>query len=523
VQQNIPIDHAVKIAMDHHRAGRLAEAEQIYRKVLEVIPEHPVAMHYLGLIAHQIGRNDDAIRLMTRSIELLPSAPYYNNLGAACRIAEKFDLATDALRKAIELDPKAHEQHNNLGLVFLDQRKFEQSEAEFRASLALKPDAPETHNNLGSALLRLGRLEEAERSLRRTLELDPRFAPALVNLTNTLAAMNRLDEAAASAEAALRLAPNDPQAHLVLAHVRLIQGDFVRGWPEYEWRTRRFPFLVKSFAQPRWTGQSLDGKAILLYGEQGFGDTIQFLRFTKVLADRGAKVIVAAAPEMIDLIATAPGVAQTMRYGDLLPNFDLHCPLPSVPANLRTTLETIPRDVPYVHADAARVNAWQQRLAGDGARLRVGLAWAGNPAHEKDHERSCRLDDFAPLAEIPGVVFYSLQKGDGAAQISSAPAGLRLIDVAPELNDFADSAALIMNLDLVIAVDTAPAHLAGALGRPVWTLLHYNGEWRWLLDRSDSPWYPTMRLFRQKRWGEWAGVMERIAAALDAMNTPSTR
>jgi hypothetical protein len=381
--------------------------------------------------------------------------------------------------------------------------------------MALSSNYAPAHNNLGTIRHRQGRFDEAEEALRRAIELDPRLGPAYANLGNTLAAQDRLDEAAIPAAEATRLSPGDPHAHLIIAQIRLLQGDLPGGWPEYEWRVRKFPFLFRHFSgKPRWAGESLAGRTILVYAEQGMGDTIQFARFIPIVAKLAKRVIVECQPELAELMGSIDAKFEVVPSRQPLPGFDTYSSLVSLPGVLKTTLATIPSEVPYLRADEARIESWRQRVAGDGAKLRVGVVWAGNPQHEKDRERSCRLDDLAPLANVPGVVFYSLQKGDPAKQASNPPAGMNLIDVGGELKDFSDSAALMMNLDLVITVDTAAAHLAGALARPVWTLLPLVGEWRWLRNRDDSPWYPTMRLFRQQRFGDWAPVAKKVADAL---------
>jgi tetratricopeptide (TPR) repeat protein len=515
-ETNLTIDQAIELALQHHRAGRLSEAETIYRRVLAAMPEHPVALHYLGVIAHQLGRHDDAIDLISRSIKILPRGSYYSNLGEAFRGALRYEEAAGAFRKAIELEPAGPSQHNNLGLVYLDQNDLADAEPHIRRAMELDATYAPAQNNMGTLRHKQGRLDEAEQFFRRAIELDPNLAAAQANLANIFAATNRLDQAAPLAEAAVRMTPNDAHNHLILAQVRLLAGDFVRGWPEYEWRVRKFPFLFRQFpGKPRWNDEPLSGKTILLYGEQGFGDTIQFARFIPAVSERSgaARVIVAVQKELVELIRTVDKRAMVVRQDEPPPPFDTYCSLVSLPGVLGTTLHTIPNRVPYVSTNQARVAEWRERLIQRG-NYRVGLVWAGNPTHEKDAERSCRLSDLAPLAGVAD--FFSLQKGDAAAQAKTPPSGMNLTDVAGELHDFSDSAALLQNLDLLISVDTAAAHLAGAIGIPVWTLLPSVPEWRWMHGRDDSPWYPTMRLFRQKSWGDWNDVATRVADELRA-------
>jgi hypothetical protein len=290
-------------------------------------------------------------------------------------------------------------------------------------------------------------------------------------------------------------------------------ANLTEGWSEYEWRWKNPGFESKpSFAQPVWDGSNHAG-TVLLTAEQGFGDTIQFIRYAPLVAARCRRVLLQCHRELVPLLDGAPGLAGVISRGQALPDFDVHCTLMTLPRLFATTLDTIPARVPYLNAEPARVAAWGAKL-GETRRFKVGLAWAGSEAHKNDQHRSMLLSVFAPLSAIPGTLFVSLQKGPAALQIQSPPDGMELIDPTADLHDFADTAALIANLDLVISVDTAMVHLAGALAKPVWTLLPLVPDWRWLLNRSDSPWYPTMRLFRQPALGDWSAVMQRVAADL---------
>ncbi len=285
------------------------------------------------------------------------------------------------------------------------------------------------------------------------------------------------------------------------------------GWPEYEWRWRRQDASPPALTQPLWDGSSLQGKSILLYPEQGLGDTLQFIRYAPLVKQTGATVIVQCQPPLLRLLATCAGIDRLLPEGADLPPFDVQAPLLSLPRILRTTLASIPANIPYLSADPDLRARWRQSLSGV-ADFKVGIAWQGNPGHKRDRQRSVPLAAFAPLAEAPGVRLVSLQKGPGHEQLTELAERLRVLDLTDELEDFADTAALLSNLDLVITVDTAVAHLAGAMGIPVWVALPIVPDWRWLLERQDSPWYPTMRLFRQTAWGDWAGVFERLTGAL---------
>jgi hypothetical protein len=302
-----------------------------------------------------------------------------------------------------------------------------------------------------------------------------------------------------------------------------LQGNFREGWEEYEarWDTESFGAVKRSFSQPLWRGEPLAGESILLHAEQGFGDTMQFVRYVPLVASRGGQVVLEIQPRLRRLLGNLPGAAKVIVRGEELPEFSWHCPLLSLPLAFDTRLANIPAKVPYLYPGEMEVQKWSRRLQGDG--LRVGLAWAGNPNHVREGERSIPLEQLAPLMQVAGTTFYSLQKGPATAQIHKLP-GIRLIDLDSQQNDFADTAAIIANLDLVITVDTAVAHLAGAMGKPVWVLLHHVPDWRWLLHRDDSPWYPAARLFRQTIAKDWTSVIGRVRMELAAASEliPST-
>jgi tetratricopeptide (TPR) repeat protein len=335
------------------------------------------------------------------------------------------------------------------------------------------------------------------------------------NLGNTLLDKKQPKEAIAAFLRCIAINPTVPEAHYNYSLALLTLGDFQQGWEEYEYRLKcKGLFLRRDFTQPQWDGSPLEARTILLYAEQGVGDALQFIRYLPLVEQRGGRIIVECQAELQRLFQTTAERCQIVADGQPLPAFDLHCSLLSLPRVFQTTLANLPQTVPYLQADAEETRKWQHRLADDSPIVKVGLAWAGNPDHKNDRNRSMKLARLAPLGQAPGVRFFSLQKGATAAQAKTPPPGMDLVDWTEELKDFADTAALIANLDLVIAVDTAVVHLAGAMGKPVWTLLPFVPDWRWLLEREDSPWYPTMRLFRQNSWGDWDSVITRVADAL---------
>jgi len=541
---------AFNLAVQRHNAGRLQEAESLYRKILEQRPDHAEALHLLGVLSSQLGRNGAAVELIQRAITLKPDwAMAYNNLGTALQAAgqleqavaayrkaivlspdyadaycnlgatlhdlELLDEAIAALRRAVELNPRNPVFHSNLASALNDGEQFDDALAASRAALALGPNYAEAENNLGNAFRGNGRFDQAIAALNRAVLLRPDFADAHYNLGIVLHESGRVDESIAAYRKALALQPGNAKFHHNFALLLLLRGDWPQGWDEYEWRwtCKELASRRRNFTQPLWDGGPLRGQTILLHFEQGFGDTIQFIRYLPLVIERGGRVICECQPELCRLVAVSNAGMVVLPHGQPLPAFDIHCPLMSLPKVLGTTLTNIPMNVPYLHADAMETEMWRKRLADDSSSIKVGLAWAGRPQHKNDRNRSITLASLAPLAKVPNVRLISLQKGEAAAE-AKAVSTMQLMDLTDHLHDLADTAALIANLDLVIAVDTAVVHLAGAMGKPVWTLLPFAPDWRWLLAREDSPWYPTMRLFRQPSVGDWRTVIERVGDAL---------
>jgi len=325
----------------------------------------------------------------------------------------------------------------------------------------------------------------------------------------------QFDEAIQCYKKAIEIDPDYVDARWNMSLLNLLCGNFKEGWKGYEWRWKLEGILVeRNFSAPAWNGYDIKGRTILIYAEQGLGDTIQFVRYASLVADLGANVIVECQKELVSLVEKIRGIKQVIPYGNSLPEFDIHCSLLSLPLVFDTTLEDIPANIPYIYAGSPSVQKWRDKIDQTSSHIRIGLVWAGDPAKKKDRDRSCSLRLFSSLAQFNDVIFYSLQKGEASNQAMNPPEGMNLIDYTEEFHDFSDTAAFIENLDLVISVDTAVAHLAGSLGKPVWTLLPFVPDWRWMLSREDSPWYPTMRLFRQPRIGDWGSVIDRVVNAL---------
>jgi Tetratricopeptide repeat len=383
--------------------------------------------------------------------------------------------------------------------------------------LNLQPHFPQACNNLGIAHKRQDKLDEAAQWYERALRQRQDYSEAWTNLGNVRREQAHFDEALDCHDRALACDPNSAEAHFNRAQLLLLEADFARGWPEYEWRWRTPAFPRLTFTQPRWDGTDLGGRTILLHAEQGLGDTLQFVRYVPLVKARGGRVILQCQRPLLRVLAGLDDVDLLVPQGAPLPPFDVRAPLLSLPGIFGTSLETVPNVVPYLQADSNHVERWRRELASlDG--FKIGIAWQGNPKTAGDKKRSILLSALAPLAQLPGVRLISLQKGPGVDQLGAMARRFPVLDLGTSLDEtsgpFMDTAAVMKNLDLVITSDTAVPHLAGALGVPVWVALPKVPDWRWLLQREDSPWYPTMRLFRQRSIGNWHEVFEGLSSAL---------
>ena len=417
--------------------------------------------------------------------------------------------------------------HNSLATLVKQSGRLEEALAGFRRAIELAPEYAEAHYNLAGALVALHRLDEAEKSYRRAIELRPSDCDIHNNLGTLLELQGRVDEAMACYERALQIDPNSPGVHRNRAMLRLLLGDYEQGWPEYEWRWQMPGNPRPPCPQPPWLGEPLDGGTILLISEQGLGDTIQFVRFAPLVKQRSrARVVLLCPRAWHALLSTAPGLDALAAEDDKQEPFDRYAPLLSLPANLGTRIETIPTFDHYLSAEPARVAAWRERLSDRGA-CRVGIAWQGSPYFTGDYYRSIPLEHFLPLAACPGVKLFSLQKNFGSEQLAALAGQGGIVDLGPSLDAegsaFVDTAAVMLNLDLVITSDTSICHLAGALGVPVWVVLQYKPNFRFFLERDDNPWYPSMRHFRQPRFGDWSGDFQQIAAALATFSQTNCR
>jgi tetratricopeptide (TPR) repeat protein len=443
------IAQLTQLATEHEQAGRLAEADAVLRNIIAEAPEHHPALHLMGIVAFKQDRIAESVQLMERSIALAPMvALYYRNICEIYRVLGRLDEALVAGRRAATLAPQDVHCYHNLGV------------------------------------LHYHRLE--------------------------------LDEAIAAGERAIALNPNFAGAHFGIAEASLLRGDFECGWEEYEWRMKlaNAPPLLPPTEKPQWNGRPIKNGTLLLIADQGYGDVVQFARYIPWAAKRCPQIAVACSSEIEAIIKQLPGVGTTFARWEQQPEFIAYCPLSGLPRLAKTRLETIPNDtVPYLHADPAKVAEWSDRLGSllPAGYRRIGIAWAGRPTHHNDRNRSTRLVSFAPLTEIPGIAFISLQKGLTQSQIGGYWGRAPLVNLGPELRDFDDTMAVIECLERLITVDTSIAHLAGAMDKEAWVMLAYAPDWRWLLERTDTPWYPSLRFFRQGPDRSWDPVMARIA------------
>lgn len=506
--------------------GELDEAVACGRRALAINPHYPEAHSNLGIALQAQNQLDEAVEHCRQAVHLQPNFPEaHNNLGLVLKELGRHEEAAAACRRAIELRPHFPEAYNHLGLALLAQDQAEQAAECFHQALRIRPDLVEAHVNLGTCLERMDRLDEAAAKCEDALRLRPDFAGAYSSLGAIRLRQARYDAAVSCFDEAIRLEPRMAKAHFNRGQTLLLLGNYTEGWKEYEWRWKCTDFAIRPFRRPFWDGSPLTGKSILLHAEQGLGDTLQFIRYAALVKKQAETVVVACQAPLIPLLSRCTAIDRLVPQAADYPECDTHAPLLNLPSLFGTTLDTIPRDIPYLSADEALVDHWRQELAGLHG-VRVGIAWQGRPKHPLDRQRSIPLAEFAPLAQ-GGIHLISLQKGPGSEQLDALRGRFAVLDLGRRLDDatgaFMDTAAVLTNLDLVVTADTAVAHLAGALGVPVWLALSFLPDWRWLLDREDTPWYPTMRLFRQRVPGKWDEVFARMASELHKTASRSPR
>ncbi len=503
-------------AVKFHRAGRLPEAIKLYSDILRLNQDDAKILYLLGSAHLQIGGPSDAVRPLERATVLQPeNAAAHNNYGVALReLGQPLD-ALKALDRGVDLEPRDAELHNNRATVLQLLGRLDDAIAAYDLALALNPNYPEALLNWGTALEELERLPEALVHYDQALELRSDFPEAHYNRGNVLGMLKRTEDALASFDEARKLKPDYADAHWNKALTLISAGKYTEGWELYEWRIKKANSeqIYPTFPRPSWRGsEDLRGRTLFVHSEQGLGDVVQFCRYLPLLDARGIQIVFETPIPLLPLVSSLAGDMTILAKGTVLPHFDAYCPLLSLPYSFGTTIDTVPKEIPYLSADTDRVKLWQRRL-GLKDRLRVGMAWSGTTGARKLGKRSIPLEALLTFMELP-IELHSLQ-------VTYQEIDLRTLERNPEirqhqdtLTDFAETAALIECLDLVITIDTSVAHVAGALGKPVWILLAFDADYRWMVEREDSPWYPTARLFRQPKPGDWQSVITCVTAAL---------
>ncbi|MDO9357399.1 MAG: tetratricopeptide repeat protein [Polaromonas sp.] len=501
------------------KLGRTEAAVESYGQAIAVKTDYADAYYNRANALRALNRAQEAVEDYRRAIQYKPDfSAAYNNCGNALKSLEQPQAALEAFDQAIRLNPAYADAHNNRGNVLRELKNVPAAIASFRKVIGLNPSHAEAWNNLGNALAAQRQFAEAIESYGKAIALNPDYAEPYSNRGNTLRDLGRLPEAMTSYEQAIALKPDYADAQWNHSLCLLLAGDFAEGWKKYEWRWQNAVLRKarRDFPQPLWLGeQSLAGKTLLLHAEQGLGDTLHFCRYVPMLRDLGARVLLEVQAPLQGLMAALDGVAEVVVKGQPLPAFDVHCPLLSLPLALGTRQDDVPAHVPYLAAPAGKKAQWTNRL-GPSTGLRAGLVWSGSASHTNDRNRSIALAEL--LRHLPvGVDYISLQKDIRPEDSHALDTHPQIRRFDSEIADFTDTAALCELVDVVISVDTSVAHLAGALGRPVWIALPFNPDWRWMLARDDSPWYPSARLYRQSASGDWDGVARRIAADLERL------
>ena len=528
------------------KQGHLTESSTYFRQSLALAPDDAGTLFYLANGCLRDLDYAQAIQLFERSITSEPDIPeVYNNLSTALRLDGRPSDAMVAAQRALQLNHSYGEANNNLGLAFCDLRRYPEAIRCFESAIDIDANNLEALNNLGVALDAKGDLEKSLRIFERALILSPQNIDTKINLGNLFRKIGRLDEAAAQFsevldynqadlrahanlgltlitknrpeeaivryEKALALAPETPDIRMSLGIAQLMLGDFEAGWQNYEarWLAPSFAIKRRSLASELWTGQSLEGKSILVYAEQGFGDTIQFVPYVPMIAKQAGQVVFECQKALLRICSKLEGVSEVVARGDFLPQTDFHIPLMSLPHRMDTRIESLPLAKRYLNPPGLLTQSFRNRL--QSSKPAIGLVWSGNPERQDDGMRSCPPEALTPLLRLDNYEFVSLQIGTSIESLSS-----NILDFGAECHDFADTAAAIEALDLIITVDTATAHLAGALSKDVWVMLGHHADWRYLMNRSDSPWYPSMRLYRQQSFGDWKGVVRKIRHDLSA-------
>lgn len=512
-------DRNMAEGVTRHHAGELDTAEALYRAVVALKPSHAEAHYHLGLIYHSQNKLPEAVIAFRDAVFARQDfAEAYSSLATVIKAQGLRDNAMILYRQALQLAPLNGPTYSNVGVLLQDLGKPEEAVEAFRKAIATSPDYVWSYLNFSSSLLEFGRIDESLEACRRGTLLDPGSAMAHHNYAAALKSLNRLDESIAGFRQAVALNPDFAEAHFALGQMLLMRGDFEEGWREYEWRWRVseygwFKDIHGEFAAPRWMGEDLSGKTILIYAEQGMGDAIQYIRFLPEVIKRSGHVVLAVHAPLKPLFAQFEGVTVVSLDQVPLPEFDFHSPLLSLPMVFKTNAATIPVAVPYLTAEPEKQKSWASRIGGK--KPRVGIVWAGNPTQKGDRWRSPGLKSILPVLSVPGIDFIALQMGPGRQDLETTPLPESVLDLGTEIKDFADTAAIMKDLDLLITSCTSPLHLAGALGVRTWAIIPFAPHLLWQLDRTDSPWYPSLTLYRQGKAGtDWSDVAQRLKSDL---------
>lgn len=499
----------------------LPAAIECYQKAIRLKPDYAKAHYNLGNVLQVQGKFHEA--MASYQLAILYKGDYAEAHDDLANVLVQLGRNEEAMKcymEALRHNPRYLNALHNLGTLFNTMHRPDEAQTCFERALAVNPKLPETHNNLGNVFKVRLELEKAMECYDRAIDLKPDYGKAHYNRANCLLEFGQFDEANTAYERAIECYPDYPEANFQHGILHLLRGDLLGGWPGYEWRwgMQNAQKGKRTFSQPTWTGEPLNGKTLLLYTEQGLGDTVQFIRYAEMCKARGARVVVEAQPRLVPLLKSCVGIDELIPRGTPLPEFDVQAALLSLPHIFQTTLETIPSKTPYLHADPELMARWREWLANIPG-YKIGIVWQGSPTFLRDATRSIPLEHFDMLAELPDVTLITLQKGTGTEQIAELSGAFPIVqlpdDVDTAAGAYMDTAAIMQSLDLIVSSDTSGVHVAGALGIECWVALGYVPDWRWLLDRTDCPWYPSMRLFRQKVRDDWDGVFEEIAAEVE--------
>ena len=499
-----------------HQQGSLVEAQVIYEKILSIQPDHFDALQLLGVLFSQAKKYLQSSEFLYKALQINPNhARTYSNYGIVLKELKRFDEALSSYDQAILINPDYGDAFYNRGNTFMELKRFDEAIVSYDQAIAINPNHTETYNNRGNTLKALRRFDEALISYDQAISINPDYPEAYNNRSNTLKELKQFDKALVNYNKAISIDPDYADAYFNKSTLLILRGDYREGWQLYEWRWKQQHNINsrRSYKQPLWLGnESLINKTLLITIEQGFGDYIQFIRYAILVEKLGAKVVLEAPLALIKLASTLKGNFILIESGKSLPDFDYYCPVMSLPLAFKTTVKTIPARLPYLYVDEAKKQQWNKRLGNQGM-TRIGLVWAGNPDHKKDCDRSLLLKQFSSLLTLP-FEFHSLQKDIREVDAQTIIDFPHIYQHSDELQDFSDTAALVDVMDIIISVDTSVAHLAGAMGKKLWLLLPYLPDFRWMLDREDSPWYPSAKLYRQEKINNWDSTLEKLKVDL---------